>query len=97
MSFLVRADAGPRRRTLNAGLSDAWWQKNGATLDATSIELVQDVRGVFEWELLRGDPDFALAVELHQLGQIVVRADDVADDGVLAQEQVDRLIDRFPP
>src|SRR5216683_4054156 len=33
---LARADPGPGRRALNAGLSYAWWQKNGATLDATS-------------------------------------------------------------
>src|SRR6266849_4447331 len=88
---LVRADAGPRRRALNAGWSYAWWQKHGATFDAASVELVQHFRGVFEWELLCGYPHLALAVELHQLGQVVVRADDVANDGVLAQQQVDRL------
>src|SRR5579859_1924860 len=86
----------PCRGTLVVALSDTRRQQDGSALDAASVELVEDVGSVLERELLRGDFDLALAVELHQLGQVVVRANDVANDGELAQEQVDRL-DRQTP
>src|SRR5438128_684581 len=88
---LVRGCPRTDRGVLHVDLADSRRQEHGAAFDATSVQLVQDVGGVFEGELLSGDLNFALAVELHQLGQVVVRADDVADDGVFAQQQVDGL------
>ena len=76
---------------LNVPLSDSGWEEHGATLHPTGVQLVQHVGGIFEGELLRGDLDLALAVELHQLRQVVVCTHDVADDVELAQQQVDRF------
>src|SRR5437899_7607150 len=85
----VLACGHPSRGRLNTRLAYSGRQEHGAAFYAALVEHAQDVGRLFKWELLGSDLDLALSIELHQLGQVVVGADDIAEDGELAQQQVD--------
>src|SRR4051794_14414647 len=57
---------------------------------ATGVEVVEGVEGRVERVLLRVQRDLPGLRQHHQLGEVVVGADDVADDVLLATDKIER-------
>src|SRR5215212_3002518 len=71
--------------------------ENGPAADLSGVEVVQGVHGAVQRVLLGVQGDLSGLREHHQLGQVGVGADDVADDVLLAGDEVQRRDEPLAP
>src|SRR5687768_2697992 len=76
------------RRCGKSGMGSG--DENGAATHLAGVEVVQRVDGPVERVLLGVQRDLPGLREHHELGQVGVGADDVADDVLLAGDEVER-------